>query len=113
MDTDKPSISSPNLNKDNPQSAVSLPENTENVANENLLKKRGQISVNKAFIIIYVLILVFILAGPEFVNDKSGTALDQLALLFNGGFLLIILVVILHIFFYWREKKKEKQVGNA
>jgi hypothetical protein len=70
------------------------------------IPKRGQISINKAFLIIHAAVLTFILVIPiVFLGDD--TILGTLTALFNGGFLLILLVIALHVFFLWREKKRK------
>ncbi len=106
MDSSSTSLT-PKTDQQNPQSPVSPAPISQTVLNETKPKMRGQITVNKAFIIIYILVLAAILIAPEFFHDKAGNTLDQLGFLFNGGFLLIVLAVSLHLFFIWREMKKK------
>ena len=70
-------------------------------------KKRGEISVHKAFGIIYFLIFIAIVFGPlTLVDDETDRALTTFSILINGGLLLIIGGIILHVFLALRDKRK-------
>lgn len=70
-------------------------------------KKRGEISVNKAFGIIYFLLFCGIIFGPLIMTEnETDITLVTFSILMNGGFLLITSIIILHIVFAFRDKSK-------
>lgn len=70
-------------------------------------QKIGEISVHKAFGVIYFFLLITIVFGPLIlVHDETNRALDTFSILMNGGLFLILGIVILHIILAFRDKRK-------